>query len=447
MPTGGRRLTDLLSAPSNSGSMVGDEIKVVYGIEYEGGEGIFLDDTPDVQFDYTFDPTNPWAQRSMYKMCTELTANLRVLEVDCWMIPFREWMLAQGLKFPAERFTDFNAKIAEFVLEYPLAGAQLWLNADGNMRATAFTFKVERRSNAWPYQILEDRQNWLDYVNRLNGEAATAAKNAWPTSQAWVDAEAEHEAVTSAWNVFLLCVLVTIVSGVLYTRDVTVVCFIMVAALGACVYLTFFMFCLFGWHFGPWEVTLFTLFFSYAIVPGFRIGREYISPTGLHVQVGEANSVVYDDDAVAAASLVASPGGAQAGVVALVEPGNNREDNAVANANLDSDSNISEVCPEKCLLSPQTAQEARVQRATVLVSDLTVAIGIKMLAAGFVICFCEFRLFARLGAVAVVLPFITVPFTLLLVPTALLLFGPVREVPDTVLAWRWLTSVVSTLWT
>eukprot|EP00913_Durusdinium_trenchii_P026540 g24900.t1 len=42
--------------------------------------------------------------------------------------------------------------------------------------------------------------------------------------------------------------------------------------------LVFFFFCLCGWSFGPWELTILTVFLSYSIEPAFHIGHDFINP-------------------------------------------------------------------------------------------------------------------------------------------------------------------------
>jgi len=129
----------------------------------------------------------------MLRVCTELPGDLEVISSTCWIKDFRAWLFSRKQKFPVERFLDFQQTLKEFLISQPSAASAMWLNDDGNLTATMFTFKVKPQDG--PTSTLAVRDKWNEFIERLNSEATSTASGAWATAQVWVDMEALREEI------------------------------------------------------------------------------------------------------------------------------------------------------------------------------------------------------------------------------------------------------------
>jgi len=97
------------------------------------------------------------------------------------------------------------------------------------------------------------------------------------------------------------------------------------------------------------------------------------------------------------------------------------------------------VCDEE---KPDAADEmwhhkVRVQRSLLLVAESVMCMAIKTQLGGIFLAACQLRLFSRLGVVALLFPLLAAPCILLVLPAALLLFGPGGYERDLDVAARW----------
>merc|ERR1712048_1552116 len=217
---------------TTSSSLTSAQVIVVYGITPLNQD--FLDGKTEWAFDSKFDPESPWTQRAMLSMCSDAQQqeNLNVLSTSCWIFDFRDWLNARGERFPVGRFGDFHSRLGSFMSDNEDASGAMWLNENGQMRATSLRFEVKLGYSS--YYILEDQKLWLEYVDKQNAVAHTTADMAWPTSQSWADAEAYYEALWSAWAIAGLTCAAVVLAGLLYTYDMTLVFTVVVVALLAC---------------------------------------------------------------------------------------------------------------------------------------------------------------------------------------------------------------------
>merc|ERR1719313_2827034 len=116
----------------------------------------------------------------------------------------------------------------------------------------------------------------MNYVQAENQASATSASNAWATSSAWADAYAQYEAMSNAWNIALLACGICIIAALAYTWDLAFTALLIVISLFAMVHLAFWMFCIFQWDVGPWEVILMVAYLLYTVEPALRVGRGTI---------------------------------------------------------------------------------------------------------------------------------------------------------------------------
>jgi len=401
------------------------EVIVIYGIEPPEGKQL-LGGTPDWAFDPTFDPSSPWSQRAMLRICSEAT-QLKVLDKACWISDFRDWLLGQDKIFPVERFGSFQDELKRFMLEQVAASSGMWLNEDGDLRATSLFLKVSPGSDA--RQMLRDRDAWRAYIASKNADAATSASKAWATCKAWVEAEAYVEALSSTWVVTGLSLLAIACAGLLYTMDAEIIACVVLIAVVACVYVCFFMLCIFQWSLGPWELVMMTVFFTYTIEPLYRIGRDFVVPQQrlLILPLGPKEAA---DQAQPEALPALEDAGERKCEVAIPAP-------ALTSVDTSSALGESEVEP----LDKALRRSVKHQTAAVMTS------AVKLLLCCILLLPCKLQLFFRLGAVGIIVALLMAPCTLLLLPAILLLSGRTRREPDLKLLARRLHDECAWLWT
>jgi hypothetical protein len=252
-------------------------VTVLFGIS-PPSDSNFLDTDPQWSYDSTFDAASPAAQRAMMSICDMGDAKkqeLNVLEVSCWLKDFRDYMESRLEKFPVCRQCNFTGAVTDFVAAYPRAAQSIWFDESGNVKATMFSFTVGPRSSV--EEPLEDENRWLAHVSAMNLDAESTASQAWATSQAWVDAEAFDEALSSSWMVVLVTVALLTVAGLAYTLDLKITATIAVLTFCCGTALSFLMYCVFQWDFGPWELVITILFTCYSLEPAFRLSCVFMS--------------------------------------------------------------------------------------------------------------------------------------------------------------------------
>jgi hypothetical protein len=410
------------TADTNSAAQLVKEVIIVFGITAEEGNG-FLQGDHSWSFDNTFEPVSPWAQRAMLKMCNNIPASFAVVESHCWINDFRIWMIAQGEQFPTQRFSDFQSHLKRFLKEkssVPITA--LWHDINDDMVATAFAFKVPPKVDASASDILAGMQAWHAYVATENTNAATSASKAFATSSFWADAEAQHEAMSNAWDVALLALGICILSCLLYTWDFAFSGIVIVVAFIAMVYLSFFMFCLFGWAVGPWEVILLVAYLMYSVEPALRVGRGTVWGDYLESETRLSSNAVAPLPALMppASDALAIQDAPGTGVPALnpdAPDGEGSSNNSPRNDAEDA--------------RARSAFEGRMHTLVLNNSNAVFGSAVKLVLCGILALPTEFRLFTRLGAVTIMVPLISLPCIFILVPTALVLF-PIREKPDLV---------------
>jgi len=439
MPLYHRRLSDGPSIPTPSAK----EVLVVFGIIPEPSEPFFVGG-PKWNYDGTFDPESAWAQRAMLSMCSNVPVELNVLERQCWIVEFRKWLLSEGRKFPTELFGDFQADLRHFTALYPNSATAMWLNDNNDMRATAFSFKIPPRQDAWASEILEDRVKWNNYVKAQNEKARSVASNAFATAQVFVDAEAQDAAMRNAWHVLLLAIGIMIFAGLVYTWDGVFMLMTIAVSVLACIWMGFFIFCLFGWAVGPWELILLIIFPTSCLEPVFRVGRgavwsDYNVQKKIIAQLSPRSQAAQRQQPPEqlGAPLAIQDQGEQAGPPPGAGSGLPESKTGVEEDLLSTRSPTE----ANTLSDAQNRFEERLLKYMLVIANATFGNAIKMILCGFVMLPCEFRLFARVGGVAIVVPIIALPCIFILLPSVLFLV-PRHDLPDAVRFYDFVMSKV-----
>jgi len=319
---------------------------------------------------------------------------------------------------------------------------------------------------------MKQRQTWLDYVSLRNSEAATTASRAWVTSQAWVNAEAYIEALSSTWTVTCFSLLAIGVAGFVYTMDLEILGIIIAISMAACAFLSFSMFCIFQWAFGPWELILMTVFLTYYVEPALRVGRDFVLPSS-RIGLAAVPAIQGDSNAagIADGETDRMGEGHQAGAEIPGTQGEKSSEKSSESHKIGDSMGSPTPCPgmgahgegsekdegrnedeepseyssaeDQADDSPAAALHRSVQQQ----SGAILAGAAKIFLCGIFLLPCHFRLFTRLGAVGVVVSFIMPACTLLLLPACILFSGRTRREPDIKPISRCLYDKCSWLWT
>jgi hypothetical protein len=434
----------LLSSTGASGTS--RDIIIVFGITLPKDTD-FIDLKPEWKLDSSFQPTSPWAQRAMLKMCDNVPPHLGVVQSECWIQDFKKWMTAKGKKFPTQRFGDFQGELRDFKREQThVRITAMWTDSQNNMVATAFTFKVPARSNAKAKEILDEKVTWDAYVSGENEASSTSGSNAWATALSWAEAEAEDHAMSNAWLLLLLTLGIVIVSGLLYTWDFAFTGISVGVAIVAMLWLGFFMFCIFVWAIGPWEVILWVVFLMYSVEPAFRVGRgavwggilaKEMTLSGNNVTPLPAKSAPSGDSSPAQLQLPPAPAPDAPAAMSMAALMDTQAVEHVPSGALDTTSEVSATDSFQAEAAARSEFEGRLHQFIQNNANSCIPGALKLFIGGFFLLCCDFRLFTRLGAVTMVIEIVKLPCLFILLPSAILLC-PTRERPDILVLISWL---------
>lgn len=433
-----------------SGGQSSVSVAIVFGIKAQdpgilGGSGSW-------SFDTSFQAASPWAQRSMLAMCSNAPSSLQVVSQNCWIKDFRDWLLQKGQGFPVDRFGNFNQEVQSFLTQFPGKGKYIWLDASNQVVAAAFIFQVKPEATAQATKM--SKSAWQQFVNDQNAASDSSGNNAWPTSQEWVNSDAYLGSLSNAWQVFGLALLVICLAGFVIMLDLEFIFLIVVLVAVNVIFIWFFFLAFFRWDFGPWEMTILTVFLCFMVEPSFQLGREFVYPeannTGTELRDDQLDSVLQGTATVDAAQLMegsrtrakaedreedadedAEKMGGKKSLTRTsleVETGSTAHSKGTGLLQAAVTSTLSEASStnNKMALGPKEA----VTRSVALALGPLVAGCFKLFWCGVFLLPCRYRIYVRLGGVAMLIPILSLPCIILLMPWAVLYSGRSRREPD-----------------
>jgi hypothetical protein len=137
-------------------------VTIVFGLIANDGSPLLGDSSDSWRFDPQFEPENPWAQRALLAMCSDLPKEMKVYDADCWPIKFRNWLQKRALPFPTR---DFNKYLDIFLQDgdEALAGFSVWMRK-GRLVATKLEFKTQFDVDMPSVGVPEVKQHWDKFV-------------------------------------------------------------------------------------------------------------------------------------------------------------------------------------------------------------------------------------------------------------------------------------------
>jgi len=193
-----------------------------------------------------------------------------------------------------------------------------------------------------------------------------------------------------------------------------------------------------------------TVFLSYSVEPAFHICHDFVHPGMVERFKALRKMLDVEEEEGSQPSLAIA--NAPAPVAAITDGGSaaesanageemNRPQEEPAVVHPDSISEVSDVNPK----ANDPVEDALV-RSLHLVCKNVLVNSVKVILCGIMLLPCQFRLFHRLGALSIILPLISVPSVLILLPALILACKRTRRDPDIFLfgeifmaktAWMW----------
>ncbi|CAE8669448.1 unnamed protein product, partial [Polarella glacialis] len=256
----------------------GSQLNVIWGLKVRklGPFDLFVQ-TDVVQmwdFDEMFDPADPWAQRSLMQMGEVLSPGLlatSLLAGGTWIAAYEEWLLGNGLDFPAR---DFHSSSEQFVADRPDYKTGV-LRDGAQIKALKMDFRIGVASVSGLSKSLEVLQAWDQHVQTRNEQASMRANSAFHTSSLWVRVAAQNGILTSTASSVLISVMLGFVFAMAFTGDFVLSLLPMASVVLTVVALLFVMVGLLQWPFGAIDVIGLIVFLGYMFTFNLHMVHSY----------------------------------------------------------------------------------------------------------------------------------------------------------------------------
>merc|ERR1719265_213207 len=337
------------------------------------------------------------------------------------------------------------------------------------LRACLVEFKVNVNADGDVDRILDYKKQWDEFLGRMNSEASVTAHNAFHTSSSWVDAEAAKAIIGSTQETIAISAVCGWFGVLLFTLDVVLACLVGLLVLGIIIGLAFFMVAVMGWNIGAIEVIALVVFVGYSITYSLHIAHHYSTtpaddPSAMQLEeiaisrkldagavsstLASASRRYFNTDHV---SKTAQVSGAKSVCLACGGHGCALCLDGGAAARPCEEGQADKV-KESCLAcgglgcgvcaspTPQDASKAdptgvnfprlsliRTRAAVLHVGRATISSALSTAGSSFFLLFCTLMVFGKLGLVVIAVTILSIVFAIVVLPAALIVFGPSRE--------------------
>mmetsp|Transcript_17975 Transcript_17975/g.35146 ORF Transcript_17975/g.35146 Transcript_17975/m.35146 type:complete len:1272 (+) Transcript_17975:118-3933(+) len=267
-------------------------VQVVFGLKIIGSRPMFGDFDPEGAWEFAenHQPQEPWAQRNMFAFCVDTArSELQVVEAQCWIENFRDYMKAMNEPFPVlpHRFHAMVSKFAvNALIGFTPPAEFLWFE-NGKLKASVINFWADVSKKTSAPAALAYSKTWDSHLAQYNAQASRFANNVWHSSSLWVVAEAQRELLTSTVLTLGLTIALAFIAMIIFTRSLVLSFFVVVATSGVISGLAFFMVVIMRWPVGPVEVISLIFFIGYAVTYSLHVAHRYSSPDAIPDQPEE----------------------------------------------------------------------------------------------------------------------------------------------------------------
>eukprot|EP00927_Polykrikos_kofoidii_P009248 TRINITY_DN13849_c0_g1_i1.p1 TRINITY_DN13849_c0_g1~~TRINITY_DN13849_c0_g1_i1.p1 ORF type:complete len:1300 (+),score=171.87 TRINITY_DN13849_c0_g1_i1:128-4027(+) len=272
-------LARMLAAQPNAATVAPSQrlkVRVVFGINVETQRpflGGASEPTRMFSFSATFAPHDPWAQRSMLKLCQKTLPELKIVAKFCWMNNFKSFLHRAGEIFPAMD-SAFYPLVDRFSKSHGSSTEYIW-RSSGRVQAMYFSFHVGVSKDSSASTILAEKKLWDAWLLKWNSETPASSAGAFHVSESWVQAEVMGELITSTVITVVMVVLLAFVGIVVFTRSVALALFVVSSTVTVIGGLLIFIVVLAKWKVGFIEVIASIYFIGYAVTYSLHIAHMY----------------------------------------------------------------------------------------------------------------------------------------------------------------------------
>eukprot|EP00929_Paragymnodinium_shiwhaense_P086849 TRINITY_DN47253_c0_g1_i1.p1 TRINITY_DN47253_c0_g1~~TRINITY_DN47253_c0_g1_i1.p1 ORF type:complete len:1345 (+),score=298.75 TRINITY_DN47253_c0_g1_i1:117-4151(+) len=233
-------------------------------------------------FTSTFAPHKPWAQRSLYNLCADVPEDMRLERQWCWISEFKNFLHDRREIFPTVS-TRFQPLFEDFVESKGNWKKYMWIR-NGQLMAYYASFRVDYHWSQTPSAELHAyKSRWDTYLSTWDDHSQSGA---FHVSKTWVEAEVQDALIESTVSTLLVLVLLAFVGMLVFTRSVTLSCFVVVATVAVVAGLSFCIVVVLEWSVGLIEVIAIIYFVGYAVTYSLHIAHMYAAnhaedPVGL----------------------------------------------------------------------------------------------------------------------------------------------------------------------
>lgn len=279
--------TELVMSPrllqGSTGNLVANlrtEVVVVLGMTVNY-DGVPLGENVEDKFVFQdhFNPSSPWAQRHILRICEDTPDHLLVVENWCWIKDFRTYLHSKFERFPTTPVA-FDQHLGDFassqVTGIRSSSDFLWL-ATGRLTACYLAFFVDFPNTAGSRAALEYKDKWDQYIKDWNSFETDMddVKGAWHASRLWVRAEAEREITASVALTMVIAIVLAFIGMLFFTKDLMLATYVVLSTIGVIGGLAFFMTVIMGWKLGALEIIALIVFVGYSVTFSLHIAHKY----------------------------------------------------------------------------------------------------------------------------------------------------------------------------
>lgn len=389
-------------------------------------------------WDPTFEPQNPWGQRSLWAMCSHPWVvpggHLDVTTTYCWLDSFRRYLKRSEKKFPSR---EFASDVVGWSYTEPLMPSDyLWMQ-DQQLKATFVEFKVDRSDTMPSKDAAEYKTLWDEYIIARNAEASVTANHAFHTSSKWVVTEAEEAIISSTLSTIIISASSAWFGVLVFSGDPALACMVTVLVLSIILGLAFFMTCMMGWQIGPIEVISLVIFVGYSIDFSLHIAHSFGEVNPSDPEMLQLEAIVRDREKRFRAAthgkeqdLEMLEGGGGIGIrgAGLGSPRGTSADGAGQEFLLHESDDVIRYRPTSLSAeissSPYRLRVARVRCAMLRLGGATLSSAVSTVGSNIFLLFTTMNIFVKLGAVIITVTVISITAALVVLPAALMLCGP-----------------------
>jgi len=255
------------------------DVAVVFGIDVSSDSPLLgeRDLKAAWSFQEEFQMRQPWTQRNIFSFCENMPEELRAVTIKCFLTDFRKWLHTMDKRFPvpSAHFDSLAMQFAQVGLTGMTTSRDFVWVRNGEVEATYVSVIVDFSKHSAAEKIQRYKELWTKHLDVWNAQASRFARGAWHTSNIWVRAEAQQELIASTVLTLLIVLIMAFVGMLVFTFDPMLSFFVVASTLGVISGLFFFMTCVMTWAIGPIEVIALIVFIGYAVTYSLHITHKY----------------------------------------------------------------------------------------------------------------------------------------------------------------------------